>query len=512
MADYEMDAPLTPEERPEDDRDALYDDRPESRPGRGRAPRPPRRQGGRAAARLRRGRRRWRAFLAIYAVLFLALGAAGCYLLYRYAAAYEASLPEHVMDRLMADTNQDQWYSYIRRDAPLSVSEFEDGETLFAAYYDAAVRGRSFSYRKAPGAYRDDQPVYTVRAGGKDLCTVTLVPVGRHAAGFGRELWQVGEIRSCFVMDDLESVAVVIDAPVGDSVSVNGVTLSDSYRTGEQVPAPDVTALESRFAVQPVFDRWRVDPLYGEITVRDKNGVVLSPTREEGSREIRYLAREDELYGFTVRAPEGVTVTVGGAELSPEEAVKAENGILSGLERYTGGQTLRQFTWTYDGLYSLPEITGRSADGRTLTPLMNEKGELLFFLPQDEELRQAAEPRVREFFERYINYSSRAFDEGRYNMLLSCILPGTELYAYVRDSVDAMIWASATQVHYDELTFTDFRSVGEDCFTCTIRYRADFSATAWYESYTYDLQNAYELAFVRQGDLWYAAAMSVIAG
>ena len=75
-----------------------------------------------------------------------------------------------------------------------------------------------------------------------------------------------------------------------------------------------------------------------------------------------------------------------------------------------------------------------------------------------------------------------------------------------------MIWASATQVHYDELTFTDFRSVGEDCFTCTIRYKADFAATAWYQSYTYDLQNAYELAFVRQGELWYAAAMSAAAG
>ncbi len=506
MAEFEKDAPLSSEDRPEDE------DYGENRPERDRPSPPDRRQNARTAARLRRGRRRWRTFLAVYAVVFLALGAAGCYLLYRYAEAYEASLPERVMDALMAETTEDQWYNYTRRDAPLAVSEFEDGEALFTAYYDAAVRGRSFSYRKVPGAYRDDRPVYTVRAGGKDLCTVALAPIGRHAAGFGRELWQVGEIRSCFTMDDLESVAVIIDAPAGDPVSVNGVTLPESCRTGEQVPAPDVTELESRFETQPVYDRWRVDPLYGDITVRDKNGVVLSPIREEGSREIRYLAREEELYSFTVRAPEGVTVTVGGAELAPGDAVKAEDGILAGLEAYTGGETLRQLTWSYGGLYSLPEITGRAPDGTALTPLMNEKGELLFFLPQDEALKEAMEPRVREFFDRYIDYSSRAYDEGRYNMLLSCILPGTELYAYVRDSVAAMIWASATQVHYDELTFTDFRSVGEDCFTCTIRYKADFSATAWYESYTYDLQNAYELAFVRQGDLWYAAAMSVIAG
>ena len=96
--------------------------------------------------------------------------------------------------------------------------------------------------------------------------------------------------------------------------------------------------------------------------------------------------------------------------------------------------------------------------------------------------------------------------------LLGRILPGTELYSYVRDSRDAMIWASATEVHYDELTFADFSPVGDNCCTCTIRYKGDFAATAWHESYNYEMQNAYELSFVRVGDIWYAAAMSVVAG
>lgn len=466
----------------------------------------------RERAKLRRGRRRWRVFLFIYTLLFLALGAGGCYILYQYAAAYEASRPEHVMDELMAATTQDQWLGYIREGADLTVSEFEDADSLFSAYYDAALRNKGFSYRKAPGVWREDAPVYTVRAGGKDLCTVTLTPIGHQAAGFGRELWQVGEIRSCFVMGALESVAVVIDAPPGEPVYLNGTLLSDAYRTGETVPAPDVTPLESRFAVQPAFDRWRVDAMYGDITVSDKNGAVLAPVEEGEAGVLRYLLRSDSFYSLTVRAPEGVTVTVGGTELPAEEASVSEAGILKGLERYTGGEARRERTWHYDGLYTLPEVDARGPGGEELTPLMNEKGELICFLPQDEALREAMEPRVREFFNRYIDYSSKAYNEARYNQLLGCILPGTELYAYVHDSVAAMIWASATQVSYDELTFADFRSAGEDCFTCTIRYKADFTATAWYESYTYDLQNAYELAFVRQGDVWYAAAMSAIAG
>ena len=63
---------------------------------------------------------------------------------------------------------------------------------------------------------------------------------------------------------------------------------------------------------------------------------------------------------------------------------------------------------------------------------------------------------------------------------------------------------------YDELTFTDFSYVGEDCFVCTIRYKADFTANAWQEQKNYNMQNAYELAFVRSNGTWYAAAMDAV--
>ena len=469
------------------------------------------RKAARRAAAIRRSRRRWRGFLAVYAVLFLILGAAGCYLLYRYAAAYEASIPEHVMDKLMAETTEDQWYAYARQGAQLTVSEFEDAGALFSEYFNAVLRGKNFTYRKAAGAWSDDAPAYTVRAGGKDLCLVTLAPIGRNAAGFGRQLWQLGSVKPAFVMDELESVAVEIDAPAGDAVYINGSPVGEKYKVGE-VPCPALTELESRFAVQPHYDRYRVDAMYGAITVTDKNGAALSPERDEANNVVRYVAPEDEFYSVTIRAPESVRVTIGGAELTAADAVKAEAGILAGLEAYTGGQAVRELTWHFEGLYTLPEITARSPEGAVLTPLMNEKGELLYFLPQDEALKAAVEPRVREFFDKYINYSSKAYNDISYQALLGCILPGTELYSYVHDSVAAMLWASATQVHYDELTFADFRRVGEDCFTCTIRYKADFAATAWYQSYTYDLQNAYELAFVRSDGVWYAAAMSAIAG
>ena len=339
-----------------------------------------------------------------------------------------------------------------------------------------------------------------------------LRPRGSNAAGFGRQLWQVGEVRSILNLDRLQSVTVEIDAPPGETVYLNGKAVGQEYLTDEKAPVPDLTPLESRFENVPVYDRYRVDDMYGDITAADAEGRTLSP--EAGTEEglLRYVVRPKELHSFTVRAPESVTVTVCGADLRENEAVKAEKGVLAGLEKYTGDKACDTLTWHCEGLYTRPEITAAGSDGRKLTPLVNEKGELIFFDSQDDALAEQVRPWAEDFFQKYINYSSKAYEVGRHQMLLNTILPDTELYRYIRDSRDAMIWASATEVRYDELTFADFCPAGDDCFTCTIRYKGDFAATAWHESYNYEMQNAYELSFVRVGDVWYAAAMSVVAG
>ncbi len=462
--------------------------------------------------KIRRGKKRWRVFLAIYTLLFLLAGAGGCFVLYRYCEAYERSLPEHVMDDFMASTTQEQWYDYIRSGVELPVSEFEDGEALFDAYYDAAIRGSRFSYWKYMEEYTSQTPVYKVRGGGMDLCLVRLKPRGSNAAGFGRQLWQVGEIRSILKLDRLQSVTVEIDAPAGEKVYLNGKLLGEENLTGEKAPVPDLTDLESRFDVLPSYQRYRVENMYGEITVTDEDGAALPPIRENGSDRIRYVVRQEEKHSFTVRAPETVTVTVCGAVLPKNEAERIEKGVLEGLEQYTGNNAFDTLTWHYEGLYTQPEITAVGRSGKKLTPLVNEKGELIFFNEEDKTLAEEVRPWAEDFFEKYINYSGKAYEAGRHQMLLNTILPDTELYRYVRDSKDAMLWASATEVHYDELTFADFSPVGDNCCTCTIRYKGDFAATAWHESYNYEMQNAYELSFVRVGDIWYAAAMSVVAG
>lgn len=459
----------------------------------------------------KRGRRRWRRFLLIYAACLLLVGIVGCAVLYSYLGSYEASRPEHVMDALMADTSADTWCGYVQDDFREALSEFENPDELFSGYFDAVLKSANYTYRRSRSETSEDVPVYVVRAGMVELCQVTLAE--KESVGFGMYAWEVGNIESCFSMDNLQSVAVEIDAPADQPIFLNGVEIAPEYIIDNTVPCPDMTQLEQGFDNQAYFVRYRVAPLYGSISVTDSSGSTLSALDSSDEHTVSYLLPETDFYSFTITAPSNISVNVGGVTLTTDDAASTSPGVLEDLEEYAGDGLFHSVTYKLTDLYTQPEITAYDAEGNLLRPVVSgkEANTLTFFHAHDDALYQETHERVEEFFDKYMKYSQQKYTYYNYTTLLSCILPGTELYSYIRDSKDAMYWASATEISYEELTFTDFALVDEDCFTCTIRYKADFSAQSWYENYSYDLQNAYEMVFIRDGGEWYAAAMNSIS-
>lgn len=462
------------------------------------------------AAKRKKGARRWRVFLLCWFVVLLLAGAVGCVTLYKYLAVYEQVRPERTMDILLETTPSTVWTECALQGLTADLSAFDNADELRTKYAEAFLQSGEFTYRKDTVSARAGERAFCIRTGGVDLCTVHLVEQTGKDLGFGLHEWKPGDIVPADGLRNLTSVTVTVDAMAKEKVSVNGKSLGESDLVDENVPIDDLCEVEKRMTQVPHLVRYRLDALYGSVTVTDGWGHEIAPEKTEDN-VVSYVIHPEK-HDLTVIAPDGTAVSVGGAVLGESEITGEKESILAGLEKYTGGQESRNIIYTVTGLYSTPEVKAQSSSGIELVPLVNEKGELRFFRPQDDNLKGQHQARVRQFFDNYIAYSSQAFDEGRQVNLLSCILPGTELYSYVENSRDAMIWASATQVSYDELSFEDFIPISEDCFTCTIRYKADFSAQSWYKQYTYDMQNAYEMAFVRQGDVWYAAAMSVISG
>jgi len=253
--------------------------------------------------------------------------------------------------------------------------------------------------------------------------------------------------------------------------------------------------------------RYEISPLYGKITVTDAEGREIAPTGEVENGRVCYVVKPEGIYSFRIEAPEGVVVTVCGAELGADEIVSSETNMFRGLDSYLQDGGYKTLLYAADGLHIEPEIHA-SFEGVELSPVVGENGKVYFFYPDSADTTQLMRNAAEGFFDAYMNYANYKYNGAALSNLLDRILPGTELDSYARNSYDAMIWASATEVAYDELRFENFHRVESNCFTCTILYKADFTATSWYTQYSYAMQDGYKMVFIHDGSSWRAASMS----
>ena len=276
----------------------------------------------------RRNRDHWGAFLLIWAVVLLLIGAAGCAVLYQYLGVYEATRPEIVMDEFIAQTDADTLLREALADVRLDVTEFEDQQTLYSAYLDAIDTSLPLTYRPDLSASGELQRVYIVRAGTQNLCSVVLLPDGS-SPGFGRYYWLVSDIYSAPITQTLPSVTVTVDALAGEQVLLNGKPLTDRYISEQNMSISDLSSYEAQRSILPHFVRYTVGPLYGEVSVTGPDGRTLSPSAEtENSSIIHYLASQGKR-SYTICAPEDVSLRVNEIHLEPDTITDSSAGVLS---------------------------------------------------------------------------------------------------------------------------------------------------------------------------------------
>ena len=446
----------------------------------------------------------WGRFLLRYALILLLLGMIGCLIFYGYAGVYEETRPELIMDALMADTDKDEWKALLSAELGMSAGGFEDDRVLFDDYFEAVLRDADFSYRRDMGGEKG-QSRFVVYTGPVQVATVTLGKAPGSDVRYGLHFWATESIEPINFRQYLESFAVEIELPSTCVPAINGVALTEAERVpdGDVLPA-SLGALESRMAEKPHFVRYRVDGLCGSVTVT-VDGEEITPSAELSDGVVPYFYDLPEKYSFRAEAPEDVTVSFNGVALGAEE-LTGRRDAFKGLDDYSGGNGYETLLYQAEGLYTVPVLTAVDAQGRELPAVVSEDGTFRFFHFSDSTIPDGAQKAAEDFLNAYMAYSSST--GGRTGYLLSKILRNTELYRYIRDSAEAMYWASQTEVSFNEVSYDNFRRISDDCFSCTIRYAADFTATAWHEQYSYDLQNGFQMVFVRQGGQWLAASMS----
>ena len=454
-------------------------------------------------------RKKWRRFLLIWALILLLLGAAGCFVLYRYLGVYEVTRPEPVLDAYLQNTSADELIQASLQNINLDLTEFEDADTLYRSYLQAVDTNRSLSYRSDAKNGTDEHLSYVVYSGPNALCTLGLTPEGTNP-GFGRHVWQVSEVSSAPITDILPSIEVIVDATADTELRLNGKPLSDGYIVERNVAIPDLSRFETVLDPVPSFIRYEIGPLYGEVNLTDAFGRTISPESDQSNGTLHYYASSGA-ESLTISAPEDIRVFVNGVELSSMDISSSDMGVLQNLDAYAKGESVLTNTYRLEGLYLVPTITGTDPDGNMLTPVISSGDKFTFFHHNDPAVEEILKPVAERFFSAYMEYSAHSWEASRFYNLISRILPGTELYNYVMNSAEAMYWASGTKTEYKDLRYEHFHRVSDYCYTCTVLYSADMTATTWHDQYTYSLENAYELVFVSSGGTWFAAAMNIIA-
>ena len=459
------------------------------------------------------GRRRcWPRFLLFWAALLVIAGLIGCFLFYQYLGIYEVPRPEILMDELMTLMSADDWLEKAGKELDFELTEFEDAHALYAVYRSSLTTDQELTYRSEKGETDGEHAVFIVRCGPSNLCRVELVSDGRRLP-FGRHGWSLGRISSGDIIRNLRSTTAEITALAGQEITLNDRPVDESFLADEAVPIENLSDIESRMDTVPVLRRYKVGPLYGEIHV-SVDGKELLP--EQKGRTLRYLSVTEGTGSLTIRAPEDLRVTVGGAELNRKDASERSLALLEGLEDYTGDAAYLTNTYRFTGLYTEPEVLAYDAKGRELRPIMTAGNCYNFFHPSDEAADEADEAELAHlwelaegFFGDYVNYTTKPFDGNLYYKLLNCTLSGSQLKAYIAQSNATMKWAahSTTEqtLHYDNL-----HRIGDACYTCTVEFELDKTSSTWVEEVSSTEENAEQLVFARVGKYWFAAAMSMI--
>ena len=452
----------------------------------------------------------WGRFLLIWALLLLLLGGAACYLLYQYLGVYEITRPEPIMDVLIADTDVADFIRQAEENIQFELTEYEDPQELYASYIDAIDTSRALSYRLNSAASTDKQLVYTVRSGPSSICNVILVPEGT-SRGFNRYSWRISEVCAVSLPDLLPSVTITVDTILGEKLALNGIPLSDDDISGTPEPLTDLTKFESSLDVVPSKVKYVIGPLYGEVLLTNAYGASVPPDSEPENGAAHYQVFA-ETQSLRITAPEDLDVFINGVKLTSRDAASSSRGVLEGLEAYTLDAACNTNVYQIEGLYLTPVVSAVEFDGTEVTPLATSANAFTFFHKGEADSEEALLPIAQSFFEAYMDYSSHAFDATRFTYLLNKTLPQSSLYQYIYESQQAMYWASGTQTEYSDLRYENVHKIRDYCIVCTVIYSADMTATNWYEQYSYQLENAYELAFVSTNARWLAANMNVITG
>ena len=199
--------------------------------------------------------------MLIYALVFLAVLAAGLAIFWDYMKAYENSRPmvpvKEYMQSLTEERICDLGLDYIRQIDQNIQSE----EQSRAIVMDAIDR---VTYAKKAKASTETRQVFVLRTGGTIIGEFSIVAAGEGKYGFTP--WCLEQESIDLSGLNLFGEACQITVPSDHTVTVNGYTLDSSYVTEDKVPYDQIAEYYDDYEI-PYRVTYTVAPVLGEMDV-----------------------------------------------------------------------------------------------------------------------------------------------------------------------------------------------------------------------------------------------------
>lgn len=457
---------------------------PEEKKGRRSAPDEPPRRSGFARA------------LILYTVVLVVAAVAVMAVLWKYLEAYEFTRPENVMSQFEQMADEQYWETAITSSFAVTPSEFETKSQLEDELCLSLLRDGKMTYVKDE-AYTDAAPVYLVSVNGVELCRVYMSPQTGGEAGFGLQYMSINKVELLADFIAPAARSITITAPVGATVTVNGIAVSENYLSDA---APDTSYLpELEQNATDLLCCYEIANIYGtvEIAGTAANGDTLVAEKSDENGAV-FALPEGEL-SYTIYAPAGATVSVNGVELDENYKKTGEDTTLSlfeGLENY--GAAPEMEAWEVGGLHQTPEITAADESGTALSAPYLQDGVYVFQPAADEELAASQQQYAETFYNLYAAFEANRDDklDTNYYNILPYMYGGTPLGTRLASEYSSRQPSGGVAAgSYDSVEVTGFVPYGDNLYTCTVLLYNDD-----------ELAGSCAVAFIKASGKWYAAA------
>ena len=457
---------------------------PEEKKGRRTAPDEPPRRSGFARA------------LILYTVVLVVAAVAVMAVLWKYLEAYEFTRPENVMSQFEQMADEQYWETAITSSFAVTPSEFETKSQLEDELCLSLLRDGKMTYVKDE-AYTDAAPVYLVSVNGVELCRVYMSPQAGGEAGFGLQYMSINKVELLADFIAPKARSITITAPVGATVTVNGIAVSENYLSDA---APDTSYLpELEQTATDLLCCYEIANIYGtvEIAGTAANGDTLVAEKSDENGAV-FALPEGEL-SYTIYAPAGATVSVNGVELDENYKKTGEDTTLSlfeGLENY--GAAPEMEAWEVGGLHQTPEITAADESGTALSAPYLQDGVYVFQPAADEELAASQQQYAETFYNLYAAFEANRDDklDTNYYNILPYMYGGTPLGTRLASEYSSRQPSGGVAAgSYDSVEVTGFVPYGDNLYTCTVLLYNDD-----------ELAGSCAVAFIKASGKWYAAA------